>query len=57
MSNPIDVNSLVQWISGGVFMFDTPKRVQRIIDDPDYGKYVWVYGSSTGIPYDELIPW
>ena len=57
MNEEIKVGSLVQWESNGVYQFDSPKIIRRIIDDPQHGQYALVFGSNTGVPMSELILW
>ena len=45
----------IQWESMGTFMFPTPRKVVRIEECLD-GKYVFVEGSKTGIPIEQVVP-
>ncbi len=47
----ISVGDYVQWISQGVNQFPSSKRVLGLSDD---GKYVFVEGTSTGLPKDQM---
>lgn len=47
----VKVGDAIQWTSGGVDQFPTPRRVTNITDD---GAFVYVQGSATGIPIAEL---
>ena len=50
----VAVGDLVQWTSGGVDMFETPRRVVNIMDSR-WGKYAYVEGTSkTGVPVSQL---
>ncbi len=48
----IIVGSVVQWESGGVLQFPQPRQVIRFSDN---GKFVFVEGSPTGLPIEEII--
>jgi len=48
-----EVGDMVQWESGGVLRFDTPRRV-RAIQSLDGITWVFVEGSTTGIPMTEI---
>lgn len=45
------VGDLVQWTSGGVDQFGAPLRVEQVSDE---GDWLWVEGSATGIPMDQV---
>lgn len=47
----VRVGDYVQWTSGGADQFRVPRKVVGILPD---GQHVQVFGSSTGIPMDEL---
>jgi hypothetical protein len=49
--NLILVGEYVQWATGGVEQFPTPRRVNWVSDD---GRFARVHGSTTGIPVNEL---
>lgn len=53
----IEVGDTVQWRSGGVDQFSTPRVVETIIADEVYGPYVYVEGSLTGVPMKEVFYW
>ena len=53
--NEIQVGDRVNWESDGVLRFKTGKIVNKITDSEEYGKFVFVEGTQTGIPYDECI--
>lgn len=46
------LGDLIQWESGGVLQFKEPQKVRAIHDD---GAWVWVEGSNTAIPMNEVI--
>lgn len=46
------VGDLVQWESGGVLQLQTPLRVRHVAEN---GEWVFVEGSETGIPMDEVV--
>ena len=46
------VGDLIQWESGGVLQFETPRRVRLVSVD---GQYVAVEASEAGIPMDQVI--
>lgn len=45
------VGDLVQWTSGGTDQFKTPLRVEQVNED---GAWLWVEGSGTGIPMEQV---
>ena len=45
---------MVQWDSMGRFVFDAPKRVERV-ENSEFGLYVFVEGGSTGIPIEDCV--
>jgi len=45
---------MVQWECRGSFIFPTPKKVEKVIES-DSGTYVFVEGTSTGIPVEQII--
>ena len=47
------VGDLVQWTSGGVDQFETPRRVQSV-HRPDGKEWAFVEGTNTGVPLSEL---
>jgi hypothetical protein len=47
----IQVGSYVQWESLAVAQFDKPKQVKQLSDD---GKFVFVEGTNTGFPIDQI---
>jgi hypothetical protein len=49
---PIREGDYVQWESGGTWQFSMPRRVTGFSND---GEWVFVEGSSTGVPVSELI--
>jgi len=51
----IEVGDMINWESNGALMFKEPKEVSYIEDDEVHGKYVFVVGETTGIPYDECV--
>lgn len=51
----IQVGDDINWESDGMLMFPKPKQVLRIIDSEEHGKYVFVDGVDTGIPYDQCV--
>lgn len=50
--NEITVGDYVQWESQGVYQFTEPSRVTGFSDE---GSYVFVEGTNTGIPFDQLL--
>jgi hypothetical protein len=48
-----DTGDLVQWTSGGVDQFETPRRVQSV-HRRDGKEWAFVEGTSTGVPLSEL---
>jgi hypothetical protein len=48
-----NTDDLVQWTSGGVDQFETPRRV-RGIHRRDGKEWAFVEGTNTGVPLDEL---
>ena len=50
----IQEGDMVQWESRGAFVFPEPKRVSRV-HDSDMGIYVFVEGTGTGIPVDQIV--
>jgi hypothetical protein len=48
-----DTGDLVQWTSGGVDQFETPRRV-RGIHQRDGKQWAFVEGTNTGVPVSEL---
>ena len=51
----IEVGDEINWESQGTLMFTEPKEVIRIVDSEEHGKYVFVDGEDTGIPYDQCV--
>ena len=49
----IDTGDLVQWTSGGVDQFETPRRVQSV-HRRDGKEWAFVEGTNTGVPLSEL---
>lgn len=47
------IGDLVQWTSGGVDQFETPRRV-RAVQRRDRKEWAFVEGTRTGIPLNEL---
>jgi hypothetical protein len=45
---------LVQWQSMGKFIFPEPRKVVRV-EEGEMGKYVFVEGSKTGIPIEQIV--
>jgi len=45
------VGDHVQWVSGGALQFSEPMRVRGLSDD---GEWVFIEGSDTGLPVEEL---
>ena len=43
----------IQWLSGGVDQFPSPKRITKI-QNSEHGTFVFVEGSNTGIPINEV---
>lgn len=50
----VEIGDLVQWESGGINQFHQPKTV-RAIEDYDGESWVFVTGSKTGIPMNQVI--
>ena len=50
----VKIGNLVQWESMGTFLFQTPRKVERIEEGAD-GKYIFVEGTKTGIPIEQVI--
>ena len=48
-----NTDDLVQWTSGGVDQFETPRRVQSV-HRPDGKEWAFVEGTNTGVPLSEL---
>jgi hypothetical protein len=48
-----DTGDLVQWTSGGVDQFETPRRVQSV-HRRDGQEWAFVEGTNTGVPLSEL---
>jgi hypothetical protein len=48
---PAKAGDFVQWTSGGVDQFDSPRRVVAVSDD---GLWLWVEGSQTGIAMSQI---
>jgi hypothetical protein len=44
---------LVQWESGGVYVFDIPKKIQKIVDS-EFGRFAYFENSKAAIPVGEL---
>jgi hypothetical protein len=49
-----NTGDLVQWTSGGVDQFETPRRVQSV-HRRDGKEWAFVQGTNTGVPLSELI--
>ena len=49
----VDTGALVQWTSGGVDQFETPRRVQSV-HRRDGKEWAFVEGTNTGVPLSEL---
>jgi hypothetical protein len=49
----VDSGDLVQWTSGGVDQFETPRRVQSV-HRRDGKEWAFVEGTNTGVPLSEL---
>lgn len=47
----VELGAHIQWESGGVLQFAQPRKVVRISDD---GSHVFVDGSDTGVPIEEV---
>ena len=52
-NTPIKEGMRVQWESQGALQLEGFKSITRVSED---GKWVWVEGSDTGIPADQIIP-
>jgi hypothetical protein len=52
MKNKIKVGDKVQWESGGVCKFESPRKVTAI---SECGDWAFVEGTKTGLPISELI--
>lgn len=50
----IKEGDLIQWESRGAFVFPSPRYVSRVMSD-EKGCYVFVEGSSTGIPIEQVV--
>jgi hypothetical protein len=48
----VKLGDRVQWTSGGVDQFATPRKITRLSED---GEWAFVEGSDTGIPIAELV--
>ena len=46
---------LIQWESGGKYMFSEPKPIERI-ESSEFGTFYFVEDSVTGIPMHQVIP-
>jgi hypothetical protein len=49
----VDTGDLVQWTSGGVDQFETPRRVQSV-HRRNGKEWAFVAGTNTGVPLSEL---
>lgn len=49
----LHIDQFVLWENNGVLVFSEPKRITKIIRS-DYGVFVFVEGSDTGIPIKEI---
>ena len=49
----VNTGDLVQWTSGGVDQFETPRRVQSV-HRRDGKEWAFVEGTNTGVPLSEL---
>ena len=49
----VDTGDLVQWTSGGVDQFETPRRVQSV-HRRNGKEWAFVEGTNTGVPLSEL---
>lgn len=49
----IKEGDFVQWECNGQYMFPHPKRVRYIVDSK-WGRFVYVEGSNTAVPYDQV---
>lgn len=45
---------MVQWDSRGTFVFPQPRKVTNV-NDSAHGIYVFVEGSGTGIPIEQIV--
>lgn len=54
---PFKVDDLIQWEANGCYQFVQPHRIRNIYSDPNLGTYVFVHGSDTGIPIDQITHW
>jgi hypothetical protein len=52
--SPVKVGDLIQWESNGVNQFEAPRKV-RAVHDQDGQAWVFVEGSTTGLPLKETI--
>lgn len=51
----VRVGDLIQWESHGSFVFSEPKKVENVAKDVESGSYVFVEGSRTGIPIEQVV--
>lgn len=50
----VQPGDMIQWESSGKFVFPVPRKVERV-HESEMGIYVFVEGSSTGIPADQVV--
>ena len=51
----VNEGDMVQWQSSGKFIFPTPRKVEHVLEG-ESGTYVFVEGSKTGIPIEQIVP-
>jgi len=51
MEKYIEVGDYVQWTPGGVDQFE---KLRRVLDISECGEYLFVTGTSTGIPVSQI---
>lgn len=50
----VEPGDMIQWESSGAFVFPEPRKVTQV-HDSEMGIYVFVEGSYTGIPVDQVV--
>jgi hypothetical protein len=50
----IQEGDMVQWESGGKYMFAAPQKITKIVDSV-WGRYVYVSDSATAIPAYQVV--
>lgn len=50
----VQPGDMIQWESSGKFIFPVPRKVEHV-HESEMGIFVFVEGSSTGIPADQVV--